>query len=239
MSEQTSSRPIVAELDHVTVPNKERPILRDVSLCAMQGEVVVIHGPSGSGKSTILRTLNGIVRPPEGCGDARLFGQSLRETKPRKWNKMIADRVGIGFQAPLLPSNYTLFNGFRGLADAQGKEVDLARMARLATRLGFTPEQLDQPIGTLSGGEQQRAAFCRLFVERNLLLLDEPTSPIGPAAKADFYQMLKECREETPDLTTIIVSHDVDQALAIADREIVIESGRVVGGEPYPATASL
>lgn len=190
----------------------------DVSFDVQAGEVAAILGPSGCGKTTMLRVVSGLVRPTHGrvtLGDRDVTNVAAR-----------ARRVGMVFQ------NYALFphmtvreNVGYGLfalpraakRDAVDRMLALVRLEGFADRL---PRQL-------SGGQQQRVAVARALAPRpTLLLLDEPFAALDRALRADMqFEFLRLQREL--GITTVLVTHDQEEAQAIADRLIVMNGGRL------------
>ncbi len=191
-----------------------------VSLDVRPGEMIVLLGPSGCGKTTTLRMIAGFVPPTS--GDVRLDGASITALPPHR------REMGIVFQSyALFPHLSVARNIAFGLemrrmqaAAAQARVVEMLRLVRLeafATRL---PRQL-------SGGQQQRVALARaLAIHPRVLLLDEPLSNLD----ADLRQeMAREIRilQRRGGITTIMVTHDQTEAMALADRLVVMHEGRV------------
>lgn len=188
-------------------------VLRNVDLVATPGEFVAILGASGCGKSTLLRLVAGLDRPT--MGQIRIGGQTVTDCDPR---------CAVVFQEPrLLPWKSVAQNvalGARGVPDAETPEAMLGRVG-LAGAGSAWPHQL-------SGGMAQRVALARAFVRKPaVLLLDEPFAALDAFTRLQMGDLLREiCRDRSR--TVLLVTHDVDEALRLADR-IVLLGGRPAG----------
>ncbi|BCW35405.1 aliphatic sulfonates import ATP-binding protein SsuB 2 [Arthrobacter sp. StoSoilA2] len=181
-------------------------VLNGVDLDIAPGEFVALLGPSGCGKSTLLRALAGLDRDVRGSGIVK-----------------VPDQVSVVFQdSRLLPWDTVLGNVTLGLryddADARGRRA-LAEVG-LAGREKAWPHEL-------SGGEQQRVALARSLVrEPRLLLADEPFGALDALTRLKMHALLKELvAAHRP--AVLLVTHDVDEAITLADRVIVLQDGRV------------
>lgn len=194
------------------------PAVSDVGFAVPAGGIAAILGPSGCGKSTMLRIVSGLVRPSSGT--VRIGTRDVTNVPAR------ARRVGMVFQ------NYALFphmtvreNVGYGLASLPRAERDarvtqLLALVRLEAFAGRLPRQL-------SGGQQQRVAVARALAPRPaLLLLDEPFAALDRALRADMQFEFVRLQREL-GITTILVTHDQEEAQAVADTLIVMNGGRV------------
>ena len=207
-------------LDQLSKQYGSQTVVNAVSLEVGEGELVVLLGPSGCGKTTILRMVAGFVAASE--GDVKLDGQSIRALPPYR------REMGLVFQSyALFPHLSVARNVAFGLEmrkmdkDAVAARVDemlrLTRLHGLAARL---PRQL-------SGGQQQRVALARaLAIHPRVLLLDEPLSNLDAALRAEVAREIRLLQREV-GLTTIMVTHDQDEAMAMADRLVVMKDGTV------------
>jgi len=191
-----------------------------VCLDIAQGELVVLLGPSGCGKTTTLRMIAGFVDASE--GDVLLDGQSVLALPPHRRD------MGLVFQSYALFPHLTVARNvafgleMRGMAGA-AREARVAEMLRL-TRLEALAERLPRQ---LSGGQQQRVALARaLAIQPRVLLLDEPLSNLDAALRAEVGREIRLLQRES-GLTTVMVTHDQDEAMAMADRLVVMRNGRV------------
>jgi putative ABC transport system ATP-binding protein len=201
------------ELDEVTVVGVERPRLVDVSLALHDGGITVLQGPSGSGKSTLLRLLNRLEAPD--AGSVRYRGEDLAA------RDVLAHRreVGMVFQAPIL------FPGT--VADNIAVAAPLDPPALLLERAGLPASFLTREVGTLSGGEAQRACLARALGTRpRVLLMDEPTSALDHDATLIIERLARALADG--GVPIVLVSHDREQARRLGDRVVVLRDGRVV-----------
>jgi len=186
-----------------------RTVLDGVDLDIAPGEFVAMLGVSGTGKSTLLRALAGLDR--EVTGELTVSGT-----------------VAVAFQEPrLLPWRRVLANVALGL-----RTQDPAAAARRALdEVGLTDRASAWPL-TLSGGEAQRAALARALVrEPSLLLLDEPFSALDALTRIAMHRLVLRLWESHRP-AVLLVTHDVDEALILADRVLVLASGRIVFSGP-------
>ena len=197
--------------------------LEGVSLKIRRGEVVCVLGASGSGKSTLLRLVAGVARPTSGrvlLGDVEVAGpQTFVEPENRQ--------VGMVFQDYALFPHLTVASNIAfGLRGRRRPDVD-SIVRSLLERVDLTRYAESYPH-MLSGGERQRVALARALAPRpQMLLMDEPFSSLDG-------RLREQIRQDTLDLlrdtgtTTIIVTHEPDEALRIADRIVILDKGRLV-----------
>ena len=208
-------------LDQVTKRYQSHPVVNDVSLEIRQGEFLVLLGPSGSGKSTLLRAIAGLVEVDH--GRVSLHGRDVTGVAAR-------DR-GVGF----VFQHYALF---RHMSVADNVEFALRvrrirrseRMARRAELLKLVAlEGMDERLPTqLSGGQQQRVAVARALAHRpEVLLLDEPFGALDAKIREELRRTIRQIQQEL-GVTTILVTHDQDEAFAMADRIGVMHQGRLL-----------
>ena len=191
-----------------------------VSLEVADGELVVLLGPSGCGKTTTLRMVAGFVAASS--GDVRLDGESILGLPPHR------REMGLVFQSyALFPHMSVARNVAFGLEmRGMGKAARAARVGEMLrlTRLEALAERLPRQ---LSGGQQQRVALARaLAIRPRVLLLDEPLSNLDAALRAEVGRDIRLLQREV-GLTTIMVTHDQDEAMAMADRLVVMRDGEV------------
>lgn len=191
-----------------------------VSLDVAQGEMVALLGPSGCGKTTTLRMIAGFVAPS--AGDILLDGRSIAALPPHRRD------LGLVFQSYALFPHLSVARNIafglemRGMA-RPARDARVAEMLRL-TRLEALADRLPR---NLSGGQQQRVALARaLAIEPRVLLMDEPLSNLDAALRAEVGRDIR-LLQKTTGLTTIMVTHDQNEAMAMADRLVVMQDGRV------------
>jgi sulfonate transport system ATP-binding protein len=180
-------------------------VLNGVDLDIAPGEFVALLGRSGSGKSTLLRALAGLDHETQGSGDIR-----------------VPDRTSVIFQdARLLPWMSVLDNVVLGL----GKDMRERGLAMLA-EVGLAHRERAWPH-ELSGGEQQRVALARALVrEPELLLADEPFGALDALTRTRMHALLHRLAE-VYDPAILLVTHDIDEAILLADRIVMLEEGRL------------
>ena len=203
--------PAAVSLRDVTRRFSGRTVLSEVSLDFTPGEFVALIGKSGSGKSTLLRALAG--RDDGGDGEGRI---SVPE-----------DRSVLFQDSRLLPWKNALQNVVFGLHRSDADERGRAALA--AVGLGGRE---DAWPNALSGGEQQRVALARSLVRQpRLLLADEPFGALDALTRIRMHELLfRLIRQHRP--TVLLVTHDVDEAIKLADRVLVMEAGRIVVDRP-------
>lgn len=219
----------MVNLDNVTYLYRHLPMRFDLRLS--KGEKVAILGPSGAGKSTMLNLMAGFL--PPNSGRLILDGTDHSATPPDRRpvsmlfqehnlfaHLTVAENIGLG-----------LHPGLR-LTPAQRDDVQ-----RVAEQVGLG-DLLKRLPGQLSGGQRQRTALARCLVrDRPILLLDEPFSALDPALRNDMLQRVREACEQR-DLTLLMVSHNLDDALQIAPRTLLVVDGRIYYDGPTEPLAS-
>jgi sulfonate transport system ATP-binding protein len=199
-----------------TYPNAVRA-LDGISLDVAPGEIVAVVGGSGCGKSTLLRLVSGLDTPTQ--GSVNLDGDTIASPH---------EKIGIVFQEPrLLPWLTVAGNVGFGLADRPRAER-AERVARALDRVGLADKANVWPR-ELSGGQAQRVALARALIMRpEVLLLDEPFSALDAFTRTDLQDHLLDLWADTKP-TLVIVTHDVDESIVLADRVIVMrpQPGRV------------
>src|SRR6185503_19244892 len=208
-------------LDQVTKRYQGLPVVNDVSLEVAEGEFFVLLGPSGSGKSTLLRAIAGLTGVDH--GRIGLHGRDVTELTVRE------REVGFVFQS------YALFRHM-----TVGENIEFAlrvRRVKKAQRLERRTELLklvalegmdDRLPAQLSGGQQQRVAVARALAHRpEVLLLDEPFGALDAKIREELRRTIRKIQQEL-GVSTILVTHDQDEAFAMADRIGVMHQGRLL-----------
>ncbi|SDQ99519.1 ABC transporter ATP-binding protein [Natronobacterium texcoconense] len=218
------------ETDSLTrVVDGER-IVDAVSLSVHESNVLAVIGSSGAGKSSFLRLLNRLDEPTDGT--VYLEGTDYREIEPQE----LRQRVGFVPQDPALRPGTVRENV--GVGDRiRDEPIDDERVRRLLERLQL-PGYEDRSVDDLSGGERQRVAIARtLYVDPEVLLLDEPTSHLDTETESKIERLLEELIQ-TDNLTCVLVTHDTSQAERLGDRVAEFDGGAVVAeGTPEEVIA--
>lgn len=203
-------------------------IHKDVSLCVAYHEVLAIVGASGSGKTTLLREMIGLQQPNRGT--VEVFG--IRITRSSDQQPEVRSRWGVLFQHGALFSALNVFDNIalplRELRVLDETLIHPLVMAKLAM-VGLSAHDALKMPAELSGGMVKRVGLARaLALEPELLFLDEPTSGLDPVASEAFVKLIETLRREL-DLTVVMVTHDLDTMIALADRIAVLADQRLIG----------
>jgi osmoprotectant transport system ATP-binding protein len=198
--------------------------LNDIDLTIRSGKITALVGRSGCGKSTLIKLMNGLLRPTQGTVT---FGGV-----PLDYSNLTALRRTIGYAVQgtgLFPhltagANISLVASLEGWSDEQIAQ----RLRELLALTHLAPELLEKYPYQLSGGQEQRVGLCRAIMLRpQVLLLDEPFAAIDPLTRRDIHQQLLALHHAEP-VTMVLVTHDMAEALLLADTIVIIEAGRVV-----------
>ena len=211
-------------LEHVTKTyiaedGESVPIVENLSLRVLPGEVVVVLGPSGCGKTTLLRLIAGLLQP-----DA---GQVLYDNVPLREVDRLDRRIGMVFQDDALMPHWDSRQNIGFYLQIRGREDELeSRLERISAITGFSLDQLlDRKPGQLSGGEKQRVTIARALArDLDILLCDEPFSNLDPMLRNNARVELKRLLSEFP-VTTVYVTHDQVEAMSLADRIVLMRQG--------------
>lgn len=198
--------------------------IHDVTIKVESGEVVVLIGANGAGKSTLLKTISGALKPSN--GDIIFKGEKIGGEKPHAIVKLGIVQIpeGRGILSRMTVRE-NLEMGAYLRSDRTGINEDLERVFEKLPRL---KERLSQNAGTLSGGEQQMLAIGRgLMAKPSLLLMDEPSLGLAPVLVEFIFETIDDLREKD-GYTILLVEQNANQALDVADRGYVLETGRIV-----------
>jgi osmoprotectant transport system ATP-binding protein len=218
----------LVELNGITKRHGGRAALDDVSLAVPARTFLALVGPSGSGKTTLLKTINRLAEPDE--GSVLLAGEDVRALPPAALRR----RIGYVFQGiGLFPhmdvgENIAIVPKLSGVpaAERQARALDLLDLVALprdfASRLP----------AALSGGQAQRVGVARALAARpELMLMDEPFGALDPVTRDELGRAYRSLHDEL-GLTTIMVTHDMTEALLLADRIVVLIEGRIRADGP-------
>jgi len=226
--------PAALAVEHVVAGYGGVLALQDVSITASPGTITAVLGANGAGKTTLLATISGFVRPRQ--GRIRLDETDLARRRPEE-----IVRAGVGHvpEGQAVITELTVEENLRvgalrrsGRADRSGVLADTYR------RFPMLAKARNRSAGTLSGGERQILVIARaLMAGPRVLLLDEPSLGLAPKIVTQVMDLILRLRDET-GLTVVLVEQNARSALAIADRGVVLNVGRVVATEDAAALAA-
>jgi len=206
-----------------------RLLLDDVSLALEEGTVTAVLGRSGSGKTTLLRTANRTIEPTRG----RVFvaGLSIDSVSVVELRR----KTGYVIQETGLFPHFNVERNIGLVLEAEGKprEARLRRSNELLELVGLDPATFSQRFPhQLSGGQRQRVGLARaLAAEPKILLMDEPFGALDPLTRAEMQDMLRSLLKRV-QTTVLLVTHDLDEALYLADRVVLLGDGRIIANLP-------
>ncbi|QFT80376.1 Lipoprotein-releasing system ATP-binding protein LolD [Roseovarius sp. THAF27] len=206
----------------------EVSVLSGIDLTIGAGEMVALVAPSGAGKSTLLH-IAGLLDTAD-AGTVEIGGEDMVGRSDRRRTIMRRQEVGFVYQFHHLLPEFTAEENIvlPQLADGIGRKVAEARAAELLTQVGIADRAGHRP-SAMSGGEQQRVAFCRALANSpRLLLADEPTGNLDPGTSDQVFAALMELVRGT-GLAALIATHNLELA-ARMDRVVKLENGRIVVG---------
>lgn len=207
----STERHVAFRFRGVTKRFGDKTVLRGIDLDVHQGEFVAVIGKSGCGKSTLLRILSGLETPSEGTVDKQTDGRTrimFQEPRLLPWAR-IDENVGVGL------------TGIAKGSEAKQQAVSILDEVGLADRAGEWPY-------VLSGGQKQRVALARALVAHpQILALDEPLGALDALTRIEMQSLLERIWLKQ-QFTAVLVTHDVSEAVALADRIVVIDDGRIV-----------
>lgn len=210
---------VCSQLGRALPPPASQTLLADVTFELERGEVIAVVGPSGSGKSTLLRLINRLDEPTSGT--ACLNGTDMQTLPPRELRR----RVGMVMQRAYLFPGTVAENVAFGPRQ-HGQIIATGKIDDLLAHVGLTGFASRDAL-TLSGGEAQRVAITRALAnDPEILLLDEPTSALDETARLGVQALLESLIREH-HLTCVWVTHSTEQARAMADKVLALESGQV------------
>jgi len=208
------------ELRTVTLAYGAFTAVKDVSLAIDKGAFVTLLGPSGCGKTTILRALAGLVTPAS--GEIHIAGRRVNDVPIHKRN------IGLVFQNYALFPHKTIYDNVAfGLKYRGTAKDEISAKVKRALDIVRLPGVEKKVPSELSGGQQQRIALARaIVIEPDVLLLDEPLSALDANLREEMRTEIKTIQREV-GITTIFVTHDQEEALAMSDRIVVMNHGVV------------
>ena len=221
--EQGANAPVSIQVNNVTVsfktPKGIYTAVKEIDLTVRKGEIVALIGHSGCGKSTLMSTISGMVKPTSG----EVYANGKKVTSPGP------DR-GIVFQNYSLLPWLTVYKNIEVAVGAALKDVSAAERVKLVEanlRMVNLWEHKDKLPGQLSGGMKQRVAIARAFaINPKILLLDEPFGALDALTKSAMHvELLKLWNLDHREKTIVMVTHDIEEAIFLADKVVVMNNG--------------
>ncbi len=226
---------VVLEIDRLTKSFGNHTALDAVSFTVSAGEIVALLGDNGAGKSTLIKCVSGVYRPDQGeiaLNGQRFHSESVAGVRARG--------VGVVYQDLALFDNMSvaenLFAGsepcwprpLRGWGLVKRRAM-LDEARRTLERLEVRIPNLKTPVGLLSGGQRQAIAVCKgiAFAEK-LVILDEPTAALGLRERGNVLRLVRQL--PAAGVAVILVSHNLEEVISVADRAVILRQGKQVGG---------
>jgi iron complex transport system ATP-binding protein len=213
-------------IEDISFSYKEKPVLENVGLQVIKGEIIGILGPNGCGKTTLLKLLNRNLHPK--AGKVMMEGTDLEEISKRRIARHIAVvpqsneiRFAFSVRDIVTMGRMPFLDRFQGESSDDMAIVDEAMAKTSITAFA------DRPINTMSGGERQRVIIARALAQRpEIILLDEPTLHLDINHQFEVLELMKKLSDEE-DLTVVIVSHDLPMVVKYCDRIVLIHDHKV------------
>lgn len=223
----TTRAAVGVSLEHLSKSFGPSEVLRDISFSVAPGEIFVLMGPSGSGKSVLLKHLVGLELPT--AGSVTVGGYDASSPVTREEVRMaLVFQSGALFNSMSVYDNLALYPREHRLTTEEGIRDKVLRALQILS----LENAVHKLPSELSGGMKKRVAIARaLVMEPQLMLYDEPTSELDPVMAATITEIIATLKEQY-HVTTIVVSHDRDLALGIADRVGILMGGRLVSLGP-------
>ena len=213
------------EIKNIVKTAGEKVILDDISLTIESGSFVVLIGPSGCGKTTTLKLLNKLIEPTS--GEIYIDGKPISKEDPIKLRRNIGyviQNIGL-FPHLTIKENIELIPKLKG--DKSEEQIS-ETTERLIKMVGLDPDEFLYKYPTeLSGGQQQRIGVIRaIATDADIILMDEPFSALDPITRTQLQEWLYELQQELKK-TIIFVTHDMDEALKLADKICIMQGGKI------------
>lgn len=212
------------EFDHASFRLNGRPLLQDLVLSVNQGETLVLLGRSGSGKTTSLKLINRLLLPSEGA--VRVSGRSTTDWDPIQLRRSIGYVIQDGGLFP----HFTVERNIALVPKIENWPAPRieSRIRDLLTTVGLKPDLLSRYPSQLSGGQRQRVGVARaLAADPPILILDEAFGALDPITRSEMQKEFRSLQQRMKK-TVIFVTHDLREALLLADRIALMEDGRLI-----------
>lgn len=213
------------KFNNIVKKYKNKTVINKLNLEINKGELVVLIGASGCGKTTLLKMINGLMKPSS--GDIIINNQNIKNLDIIKLRR----KIGYVIQHIGLFPHKTIRENIEVILKVEKLESDLRleKTKSLLNMVGLNPEEyMDRYPTELSGGQQQRIGVARAFsTDPDIILMDEPFSALDPITRSDLQDELVELQAKLKK-TIIFVTHDMDEAIKIADKICIINKGEIV-----------
>ncbi|CAK7004688.1 ABC transporter ATP-binding protein [Phascolarctobacterium sp.] len=219
------AEPIIS-LQKLNIAFGEHVVIDDIDLEIRQGETLAILGPSGSGKSTILRTMIGLLEPTG--GEVFIKGEHVNELDEDGWNSL-RQKMGMVFQYSALFDFLTVGENVAfGLRQHTDKaEDEIQGIVDEMLELVGLPHAKEQYPAELSGGMKKRVGLARAIANRpEIVLYDEPTAGLDPIMSNNISRLIRKTQEQL-QVTSVLVTHDMESAFYAADRIAMLYKGKI------------
>ncbi len=216
----------IVEIKNLTKKYGDNIVLNNINLNISEGEFIVILGPSGCGKTTLLKIINNLI--DFDTGEVFIKGKSIKEIDP------IELRRNIGYviqQIGLFP-HLTISQNISYVLDLQkiSEEKQIERAEELITLVGLDSSFLNRYPGELSGGQKQRIGVARaIAADPEIILMDEPFGAVDEIVRKSLQEELKQLQKRLKK-TIVFVTHDIDEAIKLGDRIIIMNQGQIEQG---------
>jgi len=226
----------IVNLENVRAGYNGTPAIEDINLSVSRGDLLAVIGPNGGGKTTLLKVILGLVKPSR--GSALVLGKTPEESRGKigyvPQHNLFDRDFPISVWETVLMGRYSKAGLFR-----RYRLLDKEMATEALKTVGMLKHKNEQ-LGSLSGGEQQRAFIARALVaEPELLLLDEPTASVDPAMQSEFYELMDKLKK---DMAIVLVSHDIGAIsvhvtkIACLNRHLFYHGSKEVSTEVLEAT---
>ena len=212
------------EFQNVYKSYKDKKILENINLVIEDNSIVVLIGESGCGKTTTLKMINRLIEPTK--GKIMINGKDIKKTNPIKLRRSI----GYVIQQTGLFPHLTIRQNIELISKLEKKEKKMIqeKTMELMKMVGLSEELLDSYPSELSGGQQQRVGIARAFAtDPDIILMDEPFSALDPITRSSLQDEVIRLQDKLKKII-IFVTHDMDEAIKLADKIAIMEQGKVV-----------
>ena len=216
-------------VDYQVGPIRNRDVLHDVDVSIQSGSFTAVIGYTGAGKSSLLKAMNGLLLPTQ--GQVKIGTDIIKPERNKEALKSIRKKVGMVFQFPesqLFAETVEKDICFGPLNFGVPLEEAKRRTKKVIEQVGLSQEILEKSPFSLSGGQKRRVAIAGILaMEPDVLVLDEPGAGLDPSGKKEIMDLISSWHEER-GMTTVLVTHDMDDVVHYADEVVVMEKGTVV-----------